>query len=78
MSTIFFKPCDKAKDRLSILVPLSHDVELTIFGDDGRDITLKAKQGDSLAFDQIDGDWVLQGTMAPYEIEDFYVEIGGE
>ncbi len=77
MSSGYYKQNAEARDTLYLALSLAHDVELTIFGDDGRDHTFKARANDFLVFQQAeDGDWFPTESYPPDELCDSYDLVG--
>lgn len=76
---VFYKHDPAVATRPLIAVPLGHDVEMTIFGDDGRDVTFKGRIGDYIVLEMGDDEyWNILSTATPDELEELYVPIGGK
>ena len=77
MSSGYYKQSSASRETLYAIFTLSRDVEITVFGEDGRDITFKGKAGDDLVMQQ-DGyhDWFPIECYPPGEIDDAYEPIG--
>lgn len=57
-----------------VLLRLDHDVEFTVFGEDGRDSTFKALAGDYLVFVESGERWVPVGSVTDdVAVEDYRV-----
>lgn len=61
--SIFHTLNEVEKDLTYILIQLDHDVEITVFGEDGRDVTLKGKIGDSLVLGQDGARWWIRDVV---------------
>lgn len=74
--TVLYKLNKHARERIFAIFILAHDVELTVFGEDGRDFTYKAKAGDSMILEQDEnGEW-SPSVIEPHEIEDSFEPLG--
>jgi hypothetical protein len=77
MSSGYYKQNAETKETLFFAMRLAHDVEITVFGEDGRDHTFSGKAGDDLAFQQTaDGDWFPIESYPPDTFENEYDPIG--
>lgn len=77
MSSGYYKQSDGAKETLFAIFQLTHDVEITVFRDDGRDITFKGRGGDDLILQQDeDGRWFPYDVTWDGGIEDDFVPVG--
>lgn len=73
---VLYKLNKQTRDRIFAIFPLSDDVEMTVFGEDGRDFTYKAKAGDVMILEQTEnGDWTPY-VAERYEVEDTYEPLG--
>ena len=73
----YYKQSASAKDALHALFTLNHDIEFTVFGEDGRDVTFKGFAGDSIVLAQDSwGDWGVVATIRPEDLDDEFVQLG--
>jgi hypothetical protein len=76
---VFYKLDPTVATRPVIAVPLEHDIEVTVFGDDGRDVTFKGRVGDYLVLEMTEEEsWGLSSVLTPDDLEELYVPIGGK
>lgn len=64
----------QARETNYLLLPLAHDVEITTFGNDGRDVTFKGLGGDYLVLaEDEDGNWLpVDVHPSDQDLDDVY------
>lgn len=77
MSSGYYKQNAQTREILFFALKLAHDIEITVFGEDGRDHTFAGKAGDDLVFQQTaDGDWFPFECYLPGDFEVEFDPIG--
>lgn len=71
---LLYQLSKQACETRYLLLPLAHDVEITTFGDGGRDVTFKALGGDYLVVaEDEDGNWQpVDVHPASQDLDDVY------
>lgn len=74
MSVPLYRQNQKLGESTFLLLTMSHDVEITAFGEGGRDHTFKVLTGDKLVVQQDEmGEWHLSDGLASFEdVDDYY------
>ena len=77
MSSGYYKQSASSQGTLFAIFQLSDDVEITVFREDGRDLTFKGRAGDDLILQQVDGDrWLPYDISWDGDVEDDFTPVG--